>query len=263
MRMGDLIMRKVFAASALIGLACAATPALAEGDAGVTATTGIDYSRGDYGTASDTDIIVVPLSLRYKTGDLRFTATLPWLRIDGSSAIVGDGRGGTVIDPNAPRTVRSGLGDVSLGAAWGIPEDRLGFGLDLSGRVKLPTAKASRGLGTGKTDVSVAAEISKQLGAITPFVSVGYRMPGDPAGIDLHNAWTGSAGASLAVGKSVMIASYDYRQSTSDRARDSEELFGAFSTPVAERLNLTFYGSAGLTKGAADYGIGSMIAVRF
>lgn len=256
-------MIKVLVAGVVTGLVCVATPALAAEDTGFTVTTGIDYSSGDYGTGSDTNIIVVPVSLRYKAGDLRLTATVPWLRIDGSSAIVGDGQGGIVIDPNAPRTVRSGIGDVSLGAAWGIPEERLGFGLDLSARVKLPTAKASRGLGTGKTDVSVAAEISKQVGAVTPFVNVGYRMPGDPAGIDLHNAWYGSAGASLTLGRSVVIVSYDYREATSDLARDSEEIFAAFSTPVAERLNLTVYGSAGLTKGAADFGIGTMIAVRF
>jgi len=254
-------MKKTFAALALGAAALSTTPALAED--GLTATTGIDYSQGDYGTGVNTDILIVPFSLRYKTGDLRLTATLPWLRIDGSSAIVGDGNGGVVIDPNAPRTVRSGVGDLNLGAAWAIPEDRLGFGLEINGRVKLPTAKASRGLGTGKADFAVGAELSKTLGAVTPFVSAGYRMPGSPAGIALHNAWYGSAGASLALGKSVLIASYDYRQSTSNLSRDSEELFGAFSTPVSHRLNFTLYGSAGLTKGAPDFGVGSMVGLKF
>ena len=254
-------MKTLILATSAAAAALAATPALA--DDGLTATTGVDYSRGDYGTGVDTDILIVPLSLRYKTGDLRFTATLPWLRIDGSSAIVGDGSGGVVIDPNAPRTVRSGFGDVNLGAAWSIPEERLGFGLEFSGRVKLPTAKASRGLGTGKADFAVGAELSKSIGPVTPFVSVGYRMPGDPVGIDLHNAWNASAGASLALGKTVLIASYDYRERTSDLSRDSEELFGAVSTPVSTRLNFTLYGSAGLAKGAPDFGVGSMVGLRF
>jgi hypothetical protein len=253
--------KKLLAAAALAAATLTATPALAED--GLTATTGVDWSKGDYGTGSDTEILIVPMSLRYKTGDLRFTATLPWLRIDGSSAIVADGSGGVVIDPNAPRTVRSGLGDLNLGAAWSIPEERLGFGLEFNGRVKLPTARASRGLGTGQTDFAVGAEVSKSFGPLTPFVSVGYRMPGDPPGVNLHNAWNGSAGASFAMGKSVLIASYDYRQATSDLSRNSEELFGAFSTPVSHRLNFTLYGSAGLTKGAPDVGVGSMIGLRF
>lgn len=272
---GNRLIRQL--AAVTLGAAClASVPAQASdraedrarrtaetNDSTLTVTTGVDYSRGDYGTASDTEILVVPLSLRYKTGQFRLTATMPWLRIDGSSAIVGDGAGGVVIDPNAPRTVRSGFGDLTVGAAWAIPEERLGLGLDLSARVKLPTAKASRGLGTGATDVTLGAEVSKQLGAVTPFVSVGYRMPGDAPGITLHNAWTASGGASLMLGRSVLIASYDYRQATSPFSQDSQELFGAFSTPVGQRLNFTLYGSAGLSKGAPDFGVGSMIGVRF
>lgn len=218
-------------------------------------------SSGDYGTGANTDILVVPFSLRYKTGGLRLTASVPWLRIDGSSAIVG-GDGSIVIDPNAPRLVRSGIGDVSLGAAYAIPEDGLGFGLDLSARVKVPTASTSKGLGTGKVDVSVKAEISKSLGPITPFASAGYRFLGDPVGIELKNAWTASAGASAALGKSVLIASYDYRQSASAFSRDSHEVFGAFSTPVSEALNVTLYGTGGLSKGAPDYGVGAMVTLK-
>ena len=72
--------KKLLAAAALAAATLTATPALAED--GLTATTGLDWSKGDYGTGSDTEILIVPMSLRYKTGDLRFTATLPWLRID-------------------------------------------------------------------------------------------------------------------------------------------------------------------------------------
>ena len=238
-------------------------PTASSTESRLTAITGIDYSSGDYGTGSDTHMLVVPMSLRYRAGQLRFTATLPWLRINGSSAIVGGGSGGVVIDPNAPRTTRSGLGDLTLGVGYQIPEEQLGFGLDLSARVKLPTASRSKALGTGKTDVTVAAEISKSFGIVTPFANVGYRMPGDPSGFDLHNGWTASGGVSVMLGKSALIGSYDYRESTSDFARDSQELFGAFSTPVAEKLIFTLYGTGGLSKGAADYGVGSMISVKF
>lgn len=259
--------RLIVAALALAGIS---TPALAKTEAdrlaatdSFTVTTGVDYSSGDYGTGVDTNILIAPLSLRYKTGDIRFTATLPWLRIDGSSAIVGDGSGGVVIDPNAPRSVRSGLGDLSLGVAYTVPEEKLGFGLDLSARVKVPTASRGKGLGTGETDVSVGAEVSKTLGSVIPFVSVGYRMPGDPPGVDLHNSWTASGGINVMMGKSILIASYDYREATSDLAKDSHELFGAVSTPLNKRLNLTIYGSAGLSDGAPGYGVGGMVSVKF
>ena len=128
---------------------------------------------------------------------------------------------------------------------------------------KLPTASRSKGLGTGAVDVTFGAEVSKTFGAVTPFANIGYRLPGDPKNFDLHNAWTASGGASILVGKSSLIASYDYRQSSSDLAKDSHELFGAFSTPLSKKLSLTAYGSAGLSDGAPDFGVGGMVTAQF
>lgn len=254
-------MNKLLGSAIAVTAALVAVPALAQDTTSLSFTTGVDYSRGDYGTTSDTEIIVAPISARLRMGDLRLTATIPWLQIDGASSIVG-GDGAVIIDPNAPRTRRNGIGDLTLGAAYAIPEDRLGFGLDFSGRVKVPTASRSKGLGTGKVDVSFAAEVSKSLGPVTPFVKAGYRLPGDPAGIDLHNALFGSVGASVSIGKALLMGSYDYREAASDLSDDSQELFGAISGPVSDRLNLTLYGTAGLSNGAPDYGAGLMVTIK-
>jgi hypothetical protein len=256
-----MTMRKLIAAVA--GLAIAWAGAAHAQDSGArefSITTGVDYSTGDYGTGVDTDILVVPVTARLSTGNARFSASIPYLRIDGASNIVGGEGGPIVVDPNTPATERSGIGDLTLGANYAIPEDRMGVGLDLGARVKLPTAKD--GLGTGETDYSVSGELSKTFGTVTPFLQGGYRVMGDPDGIDLNNILFGSAGASVSVGRSVVLASYDYRQATSDLVEDSQEVFGAFSTPVSERLNFTIYGSAGLSEGAADIGAGAMITVK-
>lgn len=259
-------MKLLFSCAAVTAAAAAAlaSPAVAQtSDPSLSVTTGIDYSSGDYGTGVDTEIIVVPITARYKTGDLRLSAAVPWLRIDGASSIVGGGDGGpVVIDPNAPRTTRSGLGDLTLGVNWALPEERLGFGLDFGARVKLPTASESKGLGTGKADASLSAELSKSFGNVTPFVSAGYRFVGKPEGLDLNNAWFGSAGASVVAGKSVFLASYDYREARSALTEDSQEVFGAVSTPLSSSLNFTLYGSKGLSDGAADYGVGAMITFK-
>lgn len=245
-----------------IGVACMASPALAQSagdDTSFTITSGVDYSQGDYGTGTDTDILVAPVSARLSTGNLRLSASLPYLRIEGAGIVGGDG-GPIVVDPNSPSTTRSGLGDLTLGVNYGIPEEDAGFGLDFGARVKLPTAET--GLGTGKTDVSFSGELSRTFGTVTPFVQAGYRIMGDPDTVNLENVWFGSIGASAAVGRSVLLASYDYRQSTTALVEDSQEVFGAFSAPVSDRLNLTFYGSAGLSDGAPDYGVGAMVTLR-
>lgn len=254
-------MRKTILGLGACGMAIS-TPALAQNADGpdVSITTGVDYSSGDYGTGFDTEILVVPLSARVSTGDLRFTASIPYIRIEGAGSIVGGDSGPIIVDPNSPVTTRSGIGDLTLGANYAIPEDRMGVGVDFGARVKVPTAEA--GLGTGKTDVSFSGELSRTFGTVTPFVQAGYRIMGDPDGIDLNNVWFGSVGASAAVGRSVLLASYDYREATSALVEDSQEVFAALSTPVSKALNLTFYGSAGLTNGAPDYGVGAMITLK-
>ena len=257
-------MKTIIAGSLSLFAVCIASPALADDSpTSLSFSTGVDYTSGDYGTGSKTEILVVPVSARLKTGNVRFTATVPYLHIKGASNIVGGGDGGPIIiDPNSPRTTRSGIGDVTLGVNYALPEERLGFGLDLGARVKVPVASARKGLGTGKADAGVSAELSKTFGPVTPFVSGGYRFVGSPDGFNLHNAAFGSAGLSAVVGKAVLIGSYDYRESSSDLSRDSQELFGAVSGPVSDRLNFTLYGSAGLSKGAPDYGVGMIVTIK-
>lgn len=244
--------------------ACAiafAQPAFAQDDNGVdvSITAGVDYSSGDFGTGIDTDFLVVPLNARISTGDLRFNVSIPYLRIEGSDEVVGGDGGPIIVDPNAPVTNRSGIGDLTVGVNYAIPQSRFGLGIDLGARVKLPTAET--GLGTGKTDISFAAEISRTFAMVTPFAQVGYRILGDPDGIEFRNTWFASVGASAAVGKSVILASYDYRQSPISLIEDSQEVFGALSTPLSQALNLTVYGSVGLSEGAPDFGAGAAVTI--
>lgn len=255
-------MKQTLVALAL-GAALITSPAFAQSaddDADFSITTGVDYSQGDYGTGTDTEILVAPLSARLRTGNVRFSASVPYLRIAGAGNIVGGDGGPIVVDPNSPASTRSGFGDVTVGVNYAIPEEDAGFGLDFGARVKLPTAQT--GLGTGKTDVSFSGELSRTFGTITPFVQGGYRIMGDPVGVDLDNVLFGSVGASASVGRSVLLASYDYRQSTTTLVEDSQEVFGAFSAPVSDTLNLTLYGSAGLSDGAPDYGVGAMVTIK-
>lgn len=226
-------------------------------------STGVDYSTGSYGQTEDTDILVVPISARATAGRLSFTATLPYLRIDGPGGVV-LGPGGDPL-PGVPTTagVRDGFGDLSLGATYTIPADELGgLEIGLGGRVKLPTSSQARQLSTGETDVSLSADISYTIGNVIPFVNVGYRFLGDPEGFDLRNGPTASIGSSFVMGRSVLIASYDYARSVSPATDDSHELFGGLSGPVGSRLNLTGYGVVGLSDGSPDFGVGVLLTAR-
>ena len=205
---------------------------------------------------------ILDWAVGYRTDWLRLSASVPYLRIDGAGVVLGpDGKPLPGV-PTAAGT-RSGVGDASLGATVSLPSDRLaGFEVDLGGRVKLPTSQRSKGLGTGKTDVSVSADVSYPVGAWSPFVTLGYRMPGDPEDVPLKNTFTASAGASLAVGRTILIGSYDYAEASSPAAKDSHELFGAVNTPITDRVSWTGYGTAGLSKGAPDFGVGVLFSLK-
>jgi hypothetical protein len=227
-------------------------------------STGLDYSSGRYGAAERTEILVVPLSMRTKTGPVAVSATLPWIRIDGPGGVV-IGPGGEPL-PGVPTTGgrRDGLGDLSLGASYTIPGDVLG-GLELGfgGRVKLPTSPRRKGLSTGKADVSVSTDLTWNAAGVAPFVNLGYRFLGDPAGTDLRNGPTASAGATVQLGRSsVLIASYDYARASSRTSHDAHELFAGVSAPVSSRFNVTGYGVAGLSKGSPDVGVGLLLTAK-
>lgn len=285
--MKTLVPRLLPAASALTPLTAAvislaalislvATPAAAQDRAELTArdafelsfTTGADTSLGDYGAFQETNILVVPFSLRAKQGPFRLSATIPYLRIDGPASIVAAGGGESdpvILNPflPVPREVRKGFGDLNLGVTWSLPSDLPGgLEVDLTARVKLPTSSRRKALGTGKTDFSVMAEASRPFGIVTPFVAVGYRMPGDPDGFDLKNIPTASFGASVPLGNLVAIASYDYSGATSRFSRDSHSVFAALSGPIGDRLSLTTYGTVGISEGAPDYGLGVLVSFR-
>jgi hypothetical protein len=233
---------------------------------GLSVTTGLDFSSGDYGGPDKTRILVAPLSFRLSKGSFRVSATLPYLRLEGPANIVGGGESGPiVIDPTGlgPQRRRQGLGDLSLGVDYLVPAKALGgLELKLGARVKLPTSDPDDGLSTGKTDLALVADLSKPMGAVSPFVTLGYRMPGDPRGFDLRNTLAVSAGSSLTLGKLVAIGSYDYAGASSPLSFASHSLFTALARPLSKRATLIGYGNVGLSRGAADYGVGLLLTFR-
>ncbi len=229
----------------------------------ISLSAGGDYSSGAYGGTVKTNIFVAPLSIADKVGVWRLSASIPYLRISGPGNVVIGPDGRPLPGVPGVAGTRSGFGDLSLAATASVPADVLGgFTLDLTGRVKLPTSRSSEHLGTGKTDYSMNADLSYPIGNWAPFVDVGYRIPGRPSGVDLKNSVTASAGTSYAMGQTVFIVSYDYSQASSPLAKNAQEVFGAVSTPIAPRVNVTFYGIGGLSNGSPDYEAGLLFTLK-
>lgn len=94
----------------------------------------------------------------------------------------------------------TGAGDTQLGAQLVLRhEDARGPGVALAYYVKLPTASASEGLGTGRVDHSVLALVSKKLGETTFDFNAIYLL----AGRTTTAGRASSAQAALAVSRNV------------------------------------------------------------
>lgn len=223
---------------------------------------------GDFGAPTDSRISSILLGLRYRVGGLRLSANIPRMHIRSDGSIF-TGIGGTplytapTVSPS--QRVRSGIGDLTLGAAYLLPQDSgLGFDLEVSGSVKLPTASKASQLSTGKTDYSAGVTVSKTYGRLTPSVSATYRWFGDTPTWDFQNGFELSAGASYAVtDRTVVLAHYVYTKAATNLIADSHELLAGVSVPLAgDRLRLTGFASKGLSKGAADVSGGLSLSWR-
>ena len=246
---------------------------------GVTFGVGVDYSSGDYGTATTTEILSVPFSLRYASGNWTYKASLPWVRVSGDPNVLpgvglvvntnphGRGRGGSVSvpDPAEPESgTASGIGDLNLSATYSF--DTGGpFGIDLTGKAKIATADEDKGLGTGANDYGLALDVYRAFGATTLFGGVGYTALGDSDYVDVSGIANASDGVSHKLGatrNSVGVV-YDWREAASSSFEDRSELTGFYSFGGDSPNRFQLYAIAGLSDGSPDWGGGVSYSRRF
>jgi hypothetical protein len=231
----------------------------------ISLSLGTSYASGDFGTDANAQIWNTSVGVRYATGPLRITASIPYMRIRSNGAVF-TGIDSTPIVVASPRNGRiksDGLGDLTLGASYTRPMDGA-VELEFSGRIKFATASRASGLSSGKTDYAGAVQISKIVGRFAPFVSGGYRVLGDPSSFDLRNGVSASIGSSMSLNdKTVMLASYHFAQTASHLVQDSHELFAGASRRVGTgNVLLTGFATAGLSSGASAISAGLGLSFR-
>lgn len=226
------------------------------------------YASGDFGTDTRTTIWSSALSARYRAGDLRLSASLPWMRIR-SNGVLFTGIDSTPIlvatDAQASRRTNSGLGDLTLGAAYTLAPAGSDVEVELSGRVKLDTATRSSRLSSGERDYALGVQVTKALGRFAPFVSATYRILGDTPVYRLDDGFAGSAGTSMMVGEETyLLASYHYAARATRLVDDSHELFAGVSGRLKNTpLRLTGFATAGLSNGAPGTSAGLSLSSSF
>src|SRR5258706_7667517 len=191
-------------------------------DAELRLGVGADYARGKYGSSTESTPFSIPFTARYELDRWTYKLTVPWLEVSGPANFVpGFGHTDNSGKPKkrnfAGTTTESGIGDtygtVTYNAWY---DDALERGLDLTGRVKLPTADAGKGLGTGSTDFGVQADAYRTFDRLTLFADVGYTFFRHPHYVELKNAHNYGIRASRKMNERDSLgASLDGRQKAS------------------------------------------------
>ena len=238
------------------------------GDSRVTLTTGMDYSSGKYGGTQSTDIRYVPVIAKYETGPWVLKLTVPYISVTAPS-------GGTVVsvDPSGrlirrsvgPRTTNSGMGDIVTGASYNLLNNTATqTAMDVTGKIKFGTADDAKGLGTGKMDYSLQADLYKTYGQTTALGTLGYRVLGNPAGVTLHNVWFGSVGAAYKFNKETSGGLVlDLREPSTSTGAAMREVTAYVTHKLGERYKLQGYALKGFTDASPDWGMGAMISAGF
>ncbi len=230
---------------------------------------GVDYQRGDYGTGAEVETVSTSAGVAVRKGRVRLGAAVPYLRTTAPVDVVVS-QGGLLGTPllasggkQTVRTRREGLGDATLQATYDVPV--AGFAASLGAGLKLPTASRAKGLGTGKVDYAVNAQVARALAdGITPFAAVGYTILGKPDDFALRNTLSGTAGTRVALSPRTSAAlSYSYEQSASRTLADRQSLGLGLGIALGRKMQLGVQGEAGLSSGAPDMKVGLRIGAGF
>ena len=240
-----------------LALCAAAFSAAAADEKGSSLSIGIERSTGDYGQAADTTITSVPVTAMVGGRPWQFGLTVPWIRVEGPGNVardIGRFRAG-----GASRT-ESGLGDVIAFATRALGTTADGTAFDLTGKFKFGTASAGSGLGTGENDVHLQLDAYRAAGEFAPFATAGYKVLGDPAGIDLRNVFFVSLGAArrLDEQRSAGLMWFGQQKAVDGGAAQSE-VSAFYTRRFGGQWRARFYGLVGLADGSPDFGAGAFL----
>ncbi len=247
------------------------------------------YSSGTYGGDSRTNILYAPLTLRrvFQDGDL--SLTIPFVSISGTGSVrlvggvptrtdtVGGGSSGTGGGgagrgkspgalPLGASSTDGGVGDLILRGRYYVAEE--GGILPLvavTGRLKLPTADADRGLGTGEFDEGAGLELTKTIAdRWVAYLDGGYNIIGDAPGTNFNNQWWYDVGIGHDVTNDLHLSVfYEEYRALVNSVNNARDLLVIGNYILDERLHVNTSLLVGLSNGAPQYGVSAGVRVRF
>lgn len=167
-----------------------------------------------------------------------------------------------VATPGAASNKRSGFGDVSLTLGYSAALSG-STSLDLTGRVKLPTASTAKRLGTGKTDFTIGADLVQDLGDATVYAGGARKFRGKPTGSALRDTWSFATGISYRLpGRTVIGVDYDWQEASFLGNGPSSEFTGWINFPLSRKVRMQLFASTGTNTQSTDFAAGLSLSVR-
>ena len=240
-----------------------------EGAPRLSLTLGAGYDQGDFGLVELSRASYVPFSLRF--------AATPQMELGVTSAVARiDSPGGVeIIDGIPTRTDtagvplrETGLTDTTIRSRFFLLTDD-GQGspkvtMTPYFKVKIPTAEADAGLGTGRPDYGFGVEMDRAFGSAFVFGEAGYTVVGKVRRLALRNRPSASIGIGKQLGSAVTMSGIlDWRRAIVIGNSDPAEFTGVISFRVSPTVLVSPNAFVGLTDGTSDFGAGIQMRFRF
>lgn len=169
--------------------------------------------------------------------------------------------------PVTPAYSVCGMGDLFLRGRYYMLDERGWLPtIAARGHVKLPTASASSGLGTGRPDEGLGIEVSRWLGrGAIVMVDGGFTLIGQPTGVDFNNSWWYDVGVGQDLANGVVNVSvfFEEYRSITPGFENARDVLTAVTLSSASGWRVQVSGQFGLSDGAPDHGITVGASRRF
>jgi hypothetical protein len=233
----------------------------------ISFTIGAGYDQGDFGTTELSRAVYFPIAFRYTASRYELGVSSSVARLSAPSGVRLIDGVPTVIGTGDALLRETGLGDTVLQARIFLHEDR---GADTSApaltpffRLKLPTASAERGLGTGEFDFGFGLEVDKELGSAFVFGDIGYTVVGKVPRLGLRDRTVASIGVGKRLSDAFSVSTLlDWRRSIIAGNPDPADLVGILSYRIG-MTTVSPNAFLGLTDGSPDFGGGVQVRFRF
>lgn len=209
---------------------------------------GLHHGKGYFEHASNSDVTAVTVAGSYRLSQVdELKLALSYNQVERA-------------DGNAIQ----GLGDAIVGykrRTVFAAKRRL---LDWDGKIKLPTADESDGMGTGEVDYTLAATAYQRAGNNWLLMTLGYKWRGDARERPMNDGYLAKVGAVLTLDPRYSAGgSLDYSEAASPRSGDRRESTIYWNYKYTQRVKLTFYATKGFSDASPQWAGGFQLSQTF